>query len=167
MAGTTTETKREGQGEGSASGSESGERKEANGEVKGGGGGERNETAAANSSSQFLQVPNGAGGGGGGGGATIGDGGDEDEEFVPTADHTPDVMVMELKDLEEAVEDRDQWGNPLQFFCTILGFCVGLGNIWRFPYLCQAHGGGKEILPRTPSALSCSTSYSAQCISLP
>jgi len=44
-------------------------------------------------------------------------------------------------------EDRMQWGSPLQFFCTILGFCVGLGNIWRFPYLCQKNGGGAFIIP--------------------
>ncbi len=41
-------------------------------------------------------------------------------------------------------EERQQWGHSLQFFFTILGFCVGLGNIWRFPYLCQANGGGTK-----------------------
>ena len=43
----------------------------------------------------------------------------------------------------EAGGDRMQWGNPMQFFCTLLGYCVGLGNIWRFPYLCQKNGGGR------------------------
>jgi len=44
-------------------------------------------------------------------------------------------------------EDRVTWDNPVQFFLTVLGFCVGLGNIWRFPYLCQQNGGGAFILP--------------------
>jgi hypothetical protein len=40
-------------------------------------------------------------------------------------------------------EDRAAWSNKMQFFLSIIGYSVGLGNIWRFPYLCQQNGGGK------------------------
>lgn len=45
---------------------------------------------------------------------------------------------------EQETEERITWDSPVQFFFTVLGFCVGLGNIWRFPYLCQKNGGGEQ-----------------------
>lgn len=40
-------------------------------------------------------------------------------------------------------ENRAAWSGKMQFFLSIIGYSVGLGNIWRFPYLCQQNGGGK------------------------
>lgn len=42
--------------------------------------------------------------------------------------------------------DRGQWANKLEFLLAVAGTLVGLGNLWRFPYLCYKNGGGKAHL---------------------
>uniref|UniRef100_A0A2K6EWE3 Transporter n=1 Tax=Propithecus coquereli TaxID=379532 RepID=A0A2K6EWE3_PROCO len=42
---------------------------------------------------------------------------------------------------------RPQWANPLQFVFACISYAVGLGNVWRFPYLCQMYGGGSFLIP--------------------
>lgn len=51
---------------------------------------------------------------------------------------------QEAAEEELDAEDRPAWNSKLQYILAQIGFSVGLGNIWRFPYLCQKNGGGKR-----------------------
>uniref|UniRef100_A0ABI7X6I5 Transporter n=1 Tax=Felis catus TaxID=9685 RepID=A0ABI7X6I5_FELCA len=62
------------------------------------------------------------------------------------------VDVQEEKDIDveeesEVEDERPAWNSKLQYILAQVGFSVGLGNVWRFPYLCQKNGGGAYLLP--------------------
>ena len=46
-----------------------------------------------------------------------------------------------MTDLKEK-QERDQWGSKLGFIFAAAGSAVGLGNLWKFPYLAGQNGGG-------------------------
>ncbi|KAG9335218.1 hypothetical protein JZ751_005573 [Albula glossodonta] len=48
-----------------------------------------------------------------------------------------------LPQSEEKMKERGQWSNKLEFVLSVAGEIIGLGNVWRFPYLCYKNGGGE------------------------
>ncbi|MBM7661437.1 NSS family neurotransmitter:Na+ symporter [Bacillus mesophilus] len=45
------------------------------------------------------------------------------------------------------MDNRPQWGTRAGFILAAVGSAVGLGNIWRFPYVAYDNGGGAFFLP--------------------
>ena len=40
--------------------------------------------------------------------------------------------------------ERGVWARKMEFILSVVGYSVGVGNIWRFPYLVMQNGGGKN-----------------------
>lgn len=53
-------------------------------------------------------------------------------------------MQFKLNRMRQSLGDRGQWANKREYILVIAGNVVGLGNVWRFPYLCYKNGGGTD-----------------------
>ncbi|XP_064632567.1 sodium- and chloride-dependent taurine transporter-like [Lineus longissimus] len=68
----------------------------------------------------------------------------DDGDFTKTKE-SPKTAVYIFDTKEEP--ERQRWSNKVEFVLTCVGFSVGLGNVWRFPYLCYKNGGGAFLIP--------------------
>uniref|UniRef100_A0A669BDZ0 Transporter n=1 Tax=Oreochromis niloticus TaxID=8128 RepID=A0A669BDZ0_ORENI len=60
-----------------------------------------------------------------------------------------------LKKWGKKTPEREQWANKLEFILAVAGHIIGLGNVWRFPYLCYKNGGGVFFIPYVLFLFTC------------
>lgn len=54
--------------------------------------------------------------------------------------------AAESPDPEPGVK-RAGWNNDIEFLMSCIALSVGLGNVWRFPFIALENGGGAFLIP--------------------
>lgn len=56
-------------------------------------------------------------------------------------------LRSERTNKKKSTTSKEQWGNEIEFLFSCISLSVGLGNVWRFPFIAFQNGGGTFVIP--------------------
>ncbi|XP_022130796.2 sodium-dependent nutrient amino acid transporter 1 [Pieris rapae] len=71
----------------------------------------------------------------------------DNDGFSKAGNDPPKNEQNKVKDVEEDEPERAAWGNQIEFLMSCIATSVGLGNVWRFPFIAYQNGGGAFLIP--------------------
>ena len=48
---------------------------------------------------------------------------------------------------EDGMREAEKFDHPAEYWLACIGYAVGFGNIWRFPYMAYTMGGAAFLIP--------------------
>ena len=57
------------------------------------------------------------------------------------------IGITQVMAGQDEREGREQWSNGREFLLSCISMAVGVGNVWRFPFVALDNGGGAFLIP--------------------